>query len=116
MSTEENLPAAKPADGEEDNAPIFERREPSDNNSLKRAIFSVPIEVVVSVGTARPLIGDLLRLERDDLLPLDSVLDDPVELRVNDRVIARGELTQSEDGSGKLGVRLTEIVDISDFV
>lgn len=116
MSTQENLPAAGPTDGDDDNAPIFDRRESGDNNSLKRAIFSVPIEVVVSVGTARPLIGDLLRLERDDLLPLDSVLDDPVELRVNDRVIARGELTQSEDGSGKLGVRLTEIVDISDFV
>ena len=43
-------------------------------------------------------------------------LADPVELRVKDRVIARGELTQAEDGSGKLGVRLTEIVDISDIL
>lgn len=116
MSTQENLPPAGSTDTDEDNAPIFDRREDSDTNSLKRAIFSVPIEVVVSVGTARPLIGDLLRLERDDLLPLDSVLDDPVELRVNNRVIARGELAQSQDGDGKLGVRLTEIVDISDFV
>lgn len=120
MSAQENAQTAKldsetPNSGDED-APVFERRADSSTNTLKRAIFSVPIDVTVSVGTARPLIGDLLRLQRDDLLPLDAVLDDPVELRVKDRVIARGELTQSEDGAGKLGVRLTEIVDISDFI
>lgn len=120
MSTQESprteAAGGAPAFDQEDDAPVFDRRAEGASNGLKRAIFSVPIEVVVSVGTARPLIGDLLRLDRNDLLPLDAVLDDPVELRVKDRVIARGELTQSEDGSGKLGVRLTEIVDISDFV
>lgn len=122
MSTQEKSQTADAAaraasnGGGDDDAPVFDRRSDSAGNGLKRAIFSVPIEVVVCVGTARPLIGELLRLDRDDLLPLDAVLDDPVELRVKDRVIARGELTQSEDGSGKLGVRLTEIVDISDFV
>lgn len=123
MSTEENAKAAQadaappaPAASAEDDAPVFDRRDDSVSNSLRRAIFSVPINVIVSVGAARPLIGDLLRMNRDDLLPLDAKLDDPVELRVNDRVIARGELTQSDDGDGRLGVRLTEIVDISDFI
>ena len=93
----------------------IERREATGQNRLKRAIFSVPIEVVVAVGTARPLIGDLLKMEPDHLLPLDAALNDPVELRVRDRVIARGELTQTEDGRGRLGVRLTEIVDMSEI-
>lgn len=97
-------------------APDFERRDGAPLNKLKRAIFSVPIEVVVTVGTARPLIGDLLKMERDHLLPLDSALNDPVELRVKDRVIARGELAQSEEGRGRLAVRLTEIVDISEIL
>lgn len=105
-----------PSPETDEDPPVFDRRDDGEANKLKRAIFSVPIEVVVSVGTARPLIGELLKLERDDLLPLDSALADPVELRVKDRVIARGELTQAEDGSGKLGVRLTEIVDISDIL
>jgi len=96
-----------------DAAPVLERREAGDKNSLKRAIFNVPIEVVVSVGTARPLIGDLLTMGRNHLLPLDSAIDDPVELRVKEQVIARGELAQVDDGSGQLGVRVTEVVNIS---
>lgn len=93
--------------------PVFDQRDPSDENGLKRAIFNVPIEVVVSVGTAKPLIGDLLSMGRNHLMPLDSAIDDPVELRVKDRVIARGELSQMPENEGRLGIRLTEIVNMS---
>ncbi len=93
----------------------FERRDQSEENKLKRSIFSVPIEVTVTVGTARPLIGELLGMGRDHLLPLDSSIDDPVELRVKDRVIARGELTQTDEDQGKLGIRLTEIIELTDL-
>ena len=96
-----------------DEAPILERREGGDINALKRAIFNVPIEVVVSVGTARPLIGELLSMGRNHLLPLDSAIDDPVELRVRDQVIARGELTQVQEGGGQLGIRVTEVVNVA---
>jgi flagellar motor switch protein FliN/FliY len=114
MSNEsENTTIVEPAGAD---VPDFDRRDNAPVNKLKRAIFSVPIEVVVSVGTARPLIGDLLSMQQGALLPLDANLSDPVELRVKDRVIARGELTEAEDGSGKLGIRLTEIVDMSDIV
>ncbi|HXI87898.1 MAG TPA: FliM/FliN family flagellar motor switch protein [Parvularculaceae bacterium] len=116
MSTHETAAAESNTPNENGEAPVFDRREGGETNKLKRAIFSVPIEVIVSVGTARPLIGDLLKMQRDALIPLDSHLDDPVELRVGERVIARGELTQSEDGDGRLGIRLTEIVDMSDIL
>ena len=53
----------------------------------------VPIEVTISVGKARPLVRDLLRLGRDAILPLDRRVDDPVELYVGDRLIARGVAT-----------------------
>lgn len=79
-----------------------------------RAIFSVPVQVVVSVGAARPTIGELLAMRRDTLLQLDSKLDDPVEIMVGKRVVARGELQELEDNDGRLGVRLTEIVDLSE--
>ncbi len=94
-------------------APMLERRDESDSNGLKRAIFDVPIEVVVSVGRARPLIGDLLAMRRNHLLPIDAGIEDPVELLVKDRVIAKGELTQIPDTDGQLGIRLTEVVNIS---
>ncbi len=69
----------------------------------------VPIEVTVSVGKARPLVRDLLKLERDTVLVLDRRVDDPVELFIGDRLIARGELHEADDGSGTLSVRLTEV-------
>ena len=49
----------------------------------------VPIEITISVGKARPLVRDLLRLKADAILPLDRRVDDPVELYVGDRLIAR---------------------------
>jgi flagellar motor switch protein FliN/FliY len=73
----------------------------------------VPIEVTISVGKARPLVKDLLRLARDSVLPLDRRVDDPVELYVGDRLIARGELQELDgEGSGQLAVRLTEVANL----
>jgi flagellar motor switch protein FliN/FliY len=73
----------------------------------------VPIEVTISVGKARPLVRDLLRLGRDAILPLDRRVDDPVELYVGDRLIARGELQELEgDAAGQLAVRLTEVANL----
>ena len=77
----------------------------TDNNPFSQ----VPIEITISVGKARPLIKDLLRLSRDAI----RRVDDPVELYVGDRLIARGELTELEgDMAGQLGVRLTEVANL----
>ena len=73
----------------------------------------VPIEVTISVGRARPLVRDLLRMSKDAVLQLDRRVDDPVELYVGDRLIARGELTELEgDNAGQLAVRLTEVANL----
>lgn len=80
-----------------------------DNNPFSQ----VPIEVTISVGRARPLVRDLLRLSKDAVLQLDRRVDDPVELYVGDRLIARGELTELEgDNAGQLAVRLTEVANL----
>ena len=79
------------------------------NNPFTR----VPIEITVSVGRARPVVRELLRLKPDAVLPLDKKVSDPVELYVGDRLIARGELEECEgDASGQLAVRLTEVADL----
>lgn len=73
----------------------------------------IPIEITISVGKARPLLRDLLRLRRDAVLPLDRRVEDPVELYVGDKLIARGELTELDgDQAGQLAVRLTEVADL----
>ncbi|WP_371168273.1 FliM/FliN family flagellar motor switch protein [Aliiroseovarius sp. 2305UL8-7] len=73
----------------------------------------VPIEVTVSVGRARPTVRELLQLSQDKVLPLDKRIEDPVELYVGDKLIARGQLEELEgDTQGQMAVRLTEIADL----
>jgi len=89
-----------------DNAPV-------DNNT--NPFGQVPIEITISVGKAHPKIKELLQLEQDAVLQLDRRIEDPVELYVGDRLIARGELQELEgDQEGQLAVRLTEVVDLQD--
>ena len=74
---------------------------------------SVPIEVTVCVGKARPYIRDLVKLGENSVLPLDKSVEDPVDLYVGDRLIARGMLEESEKGgNGQLVVRLSEVIDL----
>ncbi len=73
-------------------------------------LHNIPIEISVSVGKARPLVKDLLGLGENAVLPLDKRIEDPVELYIGDRLIARGELQELEGGTpGQLAVRLTEV-------
>ena len=73
----------------------------------------VPIEIAISVGRARPIVRDLMKLRRDSVLVLDRRVDDPVELYIGDKLIARGMLQELEgEQAGYLGVRLTEIIDL----
>lgn len=84
-----------------------------DDRSEETPFSQVPIEITISVGRARPLVRDLLRLQRDAVLTLDRRVEDPVELYVGDRLIARGELQELEgEQAGQLAVRLTEVANL----
>ena len=73
----------------------------------------VPIEVTISVGKAHPLVRELLQLKNNSVLTLDKRVDDPVELYIGNKLIARGELEElGEDADGQLAVRLTEVADL----
>lgn len=74
------------------------------------AFTNVPIEIMVSVGRARPLVRELLQLEEGSVLLLNKRVEDPVELYVGDRLIGLGVLEISETGEnlGQLSVRLIE--------
>lgn len=80
---------------------------PSPSHPLR----NVPVEITISVGRARPLVRDLLELGENAVLPLDKRIDDPVDLFVGGRLIARGQLEQVADSeTGQLAVRLTEVI------
>ncbi len=79
----------------------------------RNPLTQVPVEIVICVGKARPKLADLLKVEQGSVLTLDSRIDDPVELYVGDRLIARGELQEMEgEQGGQLAVRLTQVADL----
>ncbi|MFN3207696.1 MAG: FliM/FliN family flagellar motor switch protein [Roseovarius sp.] len=87
----------------------------SQRGELRSPFSSVPIEITISVGKARPLIRDLLKMGKNAVLPLDKRVDDAVELYVGERLIARGELEELDgEQKGQLAVRLTEVADLQD--
>ena len=74
---------------------------------------TVPIEITVSVGRARPLVRDLLQLGEGCVLVLDRRLEDPVELYVGERLIGTGFLEVVEGGGqGQLAVRISEVAGL----
>ncbi|WP_068108444.1 FliM/FliN family flagellar motor switch protein [Tropicimonas marinistellae] len=85
----------------------------TENKNVRSNPFSrVPVEIVVSVGHAHPTISELLEMQRNAVLSLDKRVDDPVELYVGDRLIARGQLIeQTGNQEGQLAVRLTELTE-----
>lgn len=89
----------------------------TDTQGKSHPLRNIPIEVSVIVGKAHPLVRDLLQLGENAVLPLDSKIEDPVELYVGDRLIARGELQEAEGAMpGQLAVRLTEVArDMSEL-
>lgn len=88
--------------------------ESSASTKAESSLTQVPIEITVSVGRARPLVRDLLKLDEGSVLTLDKSLDDPVELFVGDRLIGFGVLEVVEDGeNARLSVRLTEVAEMS---
>ncbi|MCK0151826.1 FliM/FliN family flagellar motor switch protein [Marivita sp. S6314] len=88
--------------------------DPAATSQAKDAAFTtVPIEITVSVGRARPLVRDLLLLEEGSVLLLDKRVEDPVDLYVGDRLIGSGvlEITETGEKHGQLSVRLVEVND-----
>ncbi len=83
------------------------------SNLRSKSLMGVQIEVTVSVGKTRLALSELIKLEKESVLQLDSRIEDPVDIFVGDRLVARGELEEVNGESGHLGVRLTEVADLS---
>jgi flagellar motor switch protein FliN/FliY len=71
------------------------------------AVFDVPVKVQAVLGRSRMEIGELMRLRPGDVVELDRRVGEPVDIYVNNRLIARGEVVLIDNA---LGVTLTEIV------
>ena len=71
------------------------------------AIFDVPVQVSAVLGRSRMDVSELLRLGPGAVLELDRKVGEAIDIYVNNRLVARGEVVLVED---KLGVTMTEII------
>jgi flagellar motor switch protein FliN/FliY len=71
-------------------------------------LADIPVEVAVEIGRLRMPLRDLLSLEPGAVLELDRAADPPVDVLVNGRLVARGEVVVID---GEFGVRVTDLVE-----
>lgn len=70
-------------------------------------ILDVPLRVTVELGRTRMMIRDILQLAQGSVVELSKFAGEPLEVLVNDKLIARGEVVVVNE---KFGIRLTDII------
>jgi flagellar motor switch protein FliN/FliY len=76
------------------------------------AVFGVKLDVRIVLGTSKMSISEVLKLSKGSVVELDRRVGEPVDVMINDRMVARGDLVRVEGDT--LGVALREIV--KDFI
>ena len=71
------------------------------------AVFDVPVRVSAVLGKTQMEVSDLLRLGRGAVVELDRKVGEAIDIYVNNRLVARGEVVLVED---RLGITMTEII------
>ena len=71
------------------------------------AVFDVPVQVSAVLGRAKMDVGQLLQLGPGTVLELDRKVGEAIDIYVNNRLVARGEVVLVEE---KLGVTMTEMI------
>jgi flagellar motor switch protein FliN/FliY len=76
------------------------------NSSL---IMDIPVEVQIVLGTAEMAVSDLMGLQKGSTVALNRRIGEPVDVVVNGRRIARGEITVLDNDPSRFGIKLTEV-------
>ena len=70
-------------------------------------VLDIPLKVSVELGRTRILVQDLLKLHKGSVIELSKLAGDPLEILVNEKIVAKGEVIVINE---KFGIRLTDIV------
>jgi flagellar motor switch protein FliN/FliY len=105
----ENEQTAPDQDAAEASLEEFGEPEPPSKQPARNIefILDIPLEVTVELGRTSMLINDLLQLGQGSVIELNKLAGEPLEILVNKKLIARGEVVVVNE---KFGVRLTDIV------
>ncbi|MHC2572785.1 flagellar motor switch protein FliN [Rhizobium leguminosarum] len=79
-------------------------------NSNFDLIMDIPIDVQIMLGTSRMQVSGLMNLNEGATIALDKKIGEPVEIMVNGRRIARGEITVLDNDDTRFGVKLIEVL------
>lgn len=107
----------RPADSNGPNMAPFELRDltgtpPSGDKATLELLKDVDLDVRIELGRTEMYLEDVLMLKRGSVVPLDKLAGDPVDVFVNGRMVARGEVLVMNDN---FCVRVTELVAGSEF-
>lgn len=82
--------------------------EEKDNVELTlESLYDVPVQVSVVLGSTKMPLNSILKLGRGAVIELERTVGDPIDVYVNNKIVAKGEIVIVED---KIGVTLTEVV------
>lgn len=76
-------------------------------------ILDIPMKVTVYVGSTKMAIRDLLQLAQGSVIELDKLAGEPMEVMVNNKLVAKGEVVVVNE---KFGIRLTDVVSAAERV
>lgn len=99
-------PAAPPAGPAGASAPQEAKKEADEIHNLD-FILDIPLRVSVELGRTKIMVRDLLQLGQGSVVELAKYAGEPLELLVNEKLIARGEVVVVNE---KFGIRLTDII------
>lgn len=85
------------------------KQEHSERNDLN-IIYDVPVNISAVVGCAKIKVSQLLKLGRGAIIELDKKVGDPVDIYVNNRIVAMGEIVVVD---GNIGITMTEIIKMN---
>ncbi|BCD68402.1 flagellar motor switch protein FliN [Nitratiruptor sp. YY09-18] len=88
----------------------FGNYEKSENSKLSM-LLDIPLEITVEIGSTTMPIEDILKLNPNSIIELDRYINEPIDLKVNGRVIAKGELYTVKNN---FGIRITHIITPED--
>jgi flagellar motor switch protein FliN/FliY len=76
-------------------------------------ILDIPMQVTVQVGSTKMVIRDLLQLGQGSVIELEKLAGEPMEVLVNNKLVARGEVVVVNE---KFGIRLTDVISAAERV
>ena len=94
-------------EGDKDGEDMGEEAASSEETKSMDLILDIPLTVAVELGRSKMLINDLLQLGQGSVIELTKLVGEPLEVLVNQKLVARGEVVVVNE---KFGVRLTDIV------